>query len=110
MLHRDLKPDNMMFTETGQLKIIDFGMAKQYKPETQLSQRTFTLVYRPPEIILGAKYYGPASDMWTVGCILAEIVLRDPLFPGCEQLDQLQRIYAIRGTPDVSVHNNLIVF
>lgn len=52
-----------------------------------LSQNTFTLVYRPPEIILGAKYYGPASDMWSIGCILAEIILRVPLFPGCESLD-----------------------
>lgn len=79
----------MMFTEDGMLKIIDFGMAKQFGPETQLSQNTFTLVYRPPEIILGAKFYGPASDMWTVGCILAEIILRVPLFLGYDSLDQL---------------------
>ena len=81
-MHRDLKPDNMMFDNTGTLKLIDFGMAKQFGAEIQHSQFHFTLAYRPPEIILGAKYYGPASDMWSVGCILAEIVMRQVFFPG----------------------------
>ena len=52
-----------------------------------MSQNTFTLVYRPPEILLGSKFYGAASDMWTIGCIIAEIVLRLPLFLGCDPLD-----------------------
>jgi len=59
-------------------------------------------MYRPPEILLGAKYYGPASDMWSVGCIIAELIMRNVLFPGQRPLDMLQRIYSIRGTPDVS--------
>ena len=71
-----------MFSEEGKLKIIDFGMSRKFGPEIPFSQNTFAISYRPPEILLGAKYYGPAADMWTVGCILAEILIKKPLFLG----------------------------
>lgn len=82
MIHRDLKPANLMLTENGVLKTIDFGFAKQFNVEKQMSKNSFTLCYRPPEILLGAVHYGPAADMWSVGCILAEIIMRRPLFLG----------------------------
>jgi serine/threonine protein kinase len=69
------------------LKIIDFGMAKQFGPIVQHSKNNITLCYRPPEMILGTWYYGPSADMWSVGCILAELIMRQPLFPGHNQLD-----------------------
>lgn len=76
IMHRDMKPENLMLTDHGQLKIIDFGMAKQFGPVVQHSKNNITLVYRPPEILMGTWFYGPSADMWSVGCILAELLMR----------------------------------
>ena len=82
ILHRDLKPDNMMLAADGTLKFIDFGMARSYGSTIPFSQNQITFVYRPPEIFFGATYYGPSADMWSIGCILAELLIKTPLFPG----------------------------
>ena len=100
IIHRDLKPDNLMLTADGTLKFIDFGMARHYGQEVAFSMNHITFVYRPPEIFFGAMHYGPAADIWSAGCILAELLIKRPLFPGSSRLDQLQRIFLIRGTPD----------
>lgn len=100
VMHRDLKPDNMMMGEGGCLKLIDFGMTKAYGAEQAHSAHQITLHYRPPEILFGARHYGPTADVWSAGCILAELVLKQPLFCGQVELDMLQRIFALRGTPD----------
>ena len=102
ILHRDLKPDNLMLTEDGTLKFIDFGMAKRFEEEVWLSQNQITAIYRPPEIFFGAKFYGYSADIWSLGCIMAELLIKRPLFPGQSEADILNRIFAIRGTPDVS--------
>jgi serine/threonine protein kinase len=87
IMHRDLKPENLMLSNDGTLKFIDFGMAKKFGDTVRYSQNTITLFYRPPEILFGAHYYGPSADMWSAGCILAEIMMKRPLFPGFNEYD-----------------------
>ena len=84
------------------LKIIDFGLSRHYgSPGKLYSNNVVTRYYRPPEILFGAKHYGPSVDMWSVGCIFGELFLRTPLFPGETDIDQLAKIFTIRGTPNV---------
>ena len=100
IIHRDLKPDNFMFAADGTLKFIDFGMAKKFGEELPLSKNLMALCYRPPEILFGGTYYGPSADMWSMGCIFAELLMKRPLFGGGDIADQLNKIFTIRGTPD----------
>ena len=77
-----------MMSAQGEVKLIDFGMAKRYgTPERQHSKNVTTKEYRAPEILFGAKYYGPAIDMWAVGCIMGGLMLRQTLFPGTSEID-----------------------
>jgi len=89
-----------MLSRDGNLKFIDFGMAKAFGETVKYSQNTITMCYKPPEILFGAYYYGPSADVWSAGCILAEIMMKRPLFPGFNHNDMLQRIFAVCGTPD----------
>jgi len=83
ILHRDLKPDNMLFLKDGTMKLADFGLARMYgTPKTRLSPQAITLWYKPPELLLGAYEYSSAADMWSVGCIFAELLLRRPFLQG----------------------------
>ncbi|ONK57959.1 uncharacterized protein A4U43_C09F6180 [Asparagus officinalis] len=100
VLHRDLKTSNILMNNRGELKICDFGLARQYgsplKPYTQL---VVTLWYRAPELLLGEKEYSTAIDMWSLGCIMAELLAKEPLFPGKTEVDQLDKIFRTLGTP-----------
>lgn len=100
VLHRDLKTSNLLLNNQGVLKICDFGMARQYgsplKPYTSL---VVTLWYRAPELLLGAKKYSTAVDMWSVGCIMAELLAKKPLFSGTTEVDQIDKIFKTLGTP-----------
>ena len=82
IIHRDLKPDNLMFSSDGTLKFIDFGIAKKFGDEVPFSKNVMALCYRPPEILFGSTYYGPSADIWSAGCILGELLLKLPIFPG----------------------------
>lgn len=101
VLHRDLKSSNILLNNRGELKICDFGMSRQYgsplKPFTPL---VVTLWYRAPEILLGAKQYSTAIDMWSVGCIMAEMLAKKPLFDGKTEIEQLDKIFRTLGTPN----------
>ncbi|KAE9610508.1 putative protein-serine/threonine kinase CMGC-CDK-PITSLRE family [Lupinus albus] len=104
VLHRDLKTSNLLLNNRGELKICDFGLARQYgsplKPYTQL---VVTLWYRAPELLLGEKQYSTAIDMWSLGCIMAELLSKEPLFNGRTEFDQLDKIFRILGTPNETI-------
>ena len=99
VLHRDLKPQNLLMNN-GILKIADFGLARGYGiPVKNYTHEVVTLWYRPPDVLLGSKTYGTTVDIWSIGCIFAEMVTGKPLFMGKNESDQLKKIFKIRGTP-----------
>ena len=100
ILHRDLKPSNILVNSNCDIKSGDFGLARITDlNENFLSEYVATRWYRPPEVLLNYDTYGPALDVWSVGCILAELILRRPLFPGESTMDQIARIVKIIGSP-----------
>ncbi|ROW15042.1 hypothetical protein VPNG_03376 [Cytospora leucostoma] len=100
ILHRDLKTSNLLLNNRGQLKIADFGMARYVgDPAPKLTQLVVTLWYRAPELLLGAPSYGAAVDMWSVGCIFGELLTREPLLQGKNEVDELTRIFELCGVP-----------
>ncbi|KAF8787237.1 Cyclin-dependent kinase 7 like protein [Argiope bruennichi] len=100
ILHRDLKPNNLLINSDGILKIGDFGLAKNYgSPNKVYSHQVVTRWYRAPELIFGATIYATGIDIWAVGCILAELLLRVPFLPGKTDLDQLSQIFKVLGSP-----------
>ncbi|EAQ88968.1 hypothetical protein CHGG_05587 [Chaetomium globosum CBS 148.51] len=100
ILHRDLKTSNLLLNNRGQLKIADFGMARYVgDPAPKLTQLVVTLWYRAPELLLGAARYGGAVDMWSVGCIFGELLTREPLLQGRNEVDELAKIFELCGTP-----------
>lgn len=101
VLHRDLKTSNLLFNNQGILKICDFGMARPFgEPVEPYSPKVITQWYRPPELFLGARKYSKDVDIWSVGCIFAELLTRSPLFPCRDgELKQLAMIFQLVGTP-----------
>jgi cyclin-dependent kinase 12/13 len=102
IIHRDLKCSNLLINKQGELKLGDFGLARSFsaKRTEQYTNRVITLWYRPPELLLGARKYTNSIDMWSAGCIVAEILSRKPMFPEDNEFKMLQRIYALCGTPN----------
>ena len=99
ILHRDLKPANLLLSSGGTLKLADFGLARFCSSPMKMTDEVATRWYRPPELLFGAHHYSSAVDVWSVGCIFAEIILRTPLFPGDSDLAQLGKIFNVLGTP-----------
>ncbi|KAK5988779.1 Cyclin-dependent kinase 11B [Cladobotryum mycophilum] len=100
ILHRDLKTSNLLLNNRGQLKIADFGMARYVgDPPPKLTQLVVTLWYRSPELLLGERSYGAAVDMWSVGCIFGELITREPLLQGGNEVDQMSKIFELCGVP-----------
>lgn len=102
VLHRDIKGSNLLIDNEGNLKLADFGLARSFSGDhnANLTNRVITLWYRPPELLLGATKYGPAVDMWSVGCIFAELLFGKPILPGKNEPEQLNKIFELCGTPD----------
>ncbi|KAJ9159038.1 hypothetical protein P3X46_024569 [Hevea brasiliensis] len=100
VLHRDIKGSNLLIDLNGNLKIGDFGLATFFSPQKQpLTSRVVTLWYRPPELLLGATSYGVAVDLWSTGCILAELFAGKPIMPGRTEVEQLHKIFKLCGSP-----------
>ncbi|KAF8631483.1 hypothetical protein AX15_002371 [Amanita polypyramis BW_CC] len=112
ILHRDMKAANLLISNNGSLKIADFGLARSYDPnvsrsgldsrgrERRYTNCVVTLWYRPPELLLGARHYGGEMDIWGIGCVLGEMFSRRPILPGTSDLDQLEKIWQLCGTPN----------
>ncbi|CAJ0586750.1 unnamed protein product, partial [Mesorhabditis spiculigera] len=100
IVHRDLKPNNLLMNSAGRVKIADFGLARFFgSPNRVYTHQVVTRWYRCPELLYGARSYGVNVDIWAMGCIFAELLLRNPIFPGESDLDQLIKIYRFLGTP-----------
>jgi len=100
VLHRDLKPQNLLINMNGELKLADFGLARSFGiPVRSYTHEVVTLWYRPPDVLMGSKKYSTSVDIWSMGCIFAEMVNGNPLFPGTSDDDQLLKIFEILGTP-----------
>ncbi|MFS7897126.1 putative protein-serine/threonine kinase CMGC-CDK-CRK7-CDK9 family [Helianthus anomalus] len=102
VLHRDIKGSNLLIDNEGNLKLADFGLARSFSNDHNgnLTNRVITLWYRPPELLLGTTKYGPAVDMWSVGCIFAELLHGKPIFPGKDEPEQISKIFELCGAPD----------
>ncbi|KAG0706884.1 kinase-like domain-containing protein [Suillus ampliporus] len=109
VLHRDLKPSNLLLNANCDLKVCDFGLARSARPPPNVANDSSTFMteyvatrwYRAPEVMLTFKEYTRAIDMWSVGCVLAEMLSGKPLFPGRDYHDQLSIILDILGTPSI---------
>ncbi|POR33342.1 Serine/threonine-protein kinase KIN28 [Tolypocladium paradoxum] len=100
VLHRDIKPNNLLIAADGEVKLADFGLARSFAdPHHNMTSNVITRWYRPPELLFGARHYGGAVDVWSVGTVFAELVMRAPYLPGSNELDQVKLICEAVGTP-----------
>jgi mitogen-activated protein kinase 15 len=107
LIHRDIKPSNILLNSDCTIKLCDFGLARSvaatsgilYDTNPVMTEYVATRWYRSPEILLGSPYYEKGCDIWAVGCILSEMLLSRPPFPGNSTLDQLERVLAVTGIP-----------
>lgn len=100
IMHRDLKPHNLLIDSNDRLQLADFGLARTFTlPIREYTHEVITLWYRSPEILLGQKIYSTPADIWSAGCIFAEMILAQPLVPGESEIDQIFKIFKLLGTP-----------
>ncbi|BGO92471.1 hypothetical protein NBRC10512_000258 [Rhodotorula toruloides] len=100
ILHRDMKPNNLLISADGVLKLADFGLAREYADEgARMTCQVVTRWYRCPELLLGARSYSTGVDVWAAGCIFAELMLRVPFMAAESDMEQLNMIFSALGTP-----------
>uniref|UniRef100_A0A6V1T4R7 Cyclin-dependent kinase 2 homolog n=1 Tax=Heterosigma akashiwo TaxID=2829 RepID=A0A6V1T4R7_HETAK len=105
VLHRDLKPQNLLINREGELKLADFGLARAFGiPVRSYTHEVVTLWYRAPDVLLGSRKYSTPVDVWSIGCIFAEMSNGRPLFTGTSERDQLDRIFRQLGTPTAQAY------
>jgi cyclin-dependent kinase len=105
VLHRDLKPQNLLINREGDLKLADFGLARAFGiPVRSYTHEVVTLWYRAPDVLLGSRKYSTPVDVWSIGCIFAEMVNGTPLFKGTSEDTQLDTIFRHLGTPNESTY------
>lgn len=104
IIHRDLKPQNLLIDNRRQLKIADFGLARAFTvPVPKYTHEVVTVWYRPPEILLGATLYSVPIDLWSIGCVLAEMATGAPLFAGDSEIDTIFKVFQKLGTPTEAI-------
>ncbi|CAH1248995.1 CDK11B [Branchiostoma lanceolatum] len=104
ILHRDIKTENLLLNVNGILKVTDFGLARTFrKGDKHLSPVVVTLWYRAPELLLGSETYSTPVDLWSVGCVFAELLIGKPLWDGESEIDQLHQIFCDLGTPSEKI-------
>lgn len=101
VMHRDIKGSNLLVNNEGILKVADFGLANfcNSGKKQPLTSRVVTLWYRPPELLLGSTDYGPSVDLWSVGCVFAELLVGKPILKGRTEVEQLHKIFKLCGSP-----------
>lgn len=100
VLHRDIKPNNLLIAADGEIKLADFGLARSFAdPGFNMTHQVITRWYRPPELLYGARQYSGAVDIWSVGMVFAELILRVPFAAGSTDLDQIHKITEAFGHP-----------
>ena len=100
VLHRDIKPNNLLIASDGEVKLADFGLARSFAdPYLNMTHQVITRWYRPPELLYGARQYSGVVDVWSMGMVFAELLLRVPFVAGSSDLDQISRICEAFGTP-----------
>ena len=104
IIHRDLKPDNILLDNSKDVKLIDFDLARVIDKEKPMSRGVATIYYRPPEIFMGDTNYSMSVDIWSLGCILAEMVTGEPLFKGKTEIEVVCKIFEIKGSANVRLY------
>ncbi|ROT43124.1 serine/threonine-protein kinase crk1 [Sodiomyces alkalinus F11] len=100
VLHRDIKPNNLLIAADGEVKLADFGLARSFADPLQvMTSQVITRWYRPPELLFGARHYSGAVDVWSVGCVFAELIIRHPFMPSDTEVQQVSVICHAVGTP-----------
>lgn len=112
---RDIKLSNILYNNEGEVKLADFGLARKYPHTMQPPPpKVVTLWYRAPELLLGCSTYNPGVDLWAIGCVMAEPLLNKPLFPGDDEIGQIDHIFSLLGTatdiiwPEMRTHCSLV--
>lgn len=109
VLHRDLKPPNLLINREGQLKLADFGLARAFGiPVRSYTHEVVTLWYRAPDVLMGSRKYSTPVDIWSIGCIFAEMANGRPLITGTSESDQLDRIFRTFGTPSENDYPEMV--
>lgn len=101
IIHRDLKLSNILVNSKGEVKLADLGLARKFgHPLQPYTPNVVTMWYRPPELFLGSEKYHTAIDLWSLGCIFAELLDNKPLFDGSSEMEQMNLIFSLLGTPN----------
>jgi len=106
IIHRDIKLSNLLYTNQGELRVADFGLARTFShvgAERVMTQKVVTLWYRAPELLLGSHIYSTAIDIWSVGCVMGELLGDEPLLPGDGEMNQIERTFDLLGGPSCAI-------